>query len=416
MMLAAAATLESARSHLSPSGAVNESIRHILSPEARVLLLAIGATSDPRELRAVLTDPAFSWDGLVDLAFREKAAPALHALLAPLSDDLVPTEARVRVNGLLRVTQFRMLRLEHLFLQALDTLSAKGIEVILLKGAGLATTIYGSFGARPMYDVDLLVKPQHAVRAWSALRANGWTHNEIERPAEFYTTHYHLPPLDDPLRTGLALELHTALTDGAIELEPKLIRQNAREVNVHGRRALVPGVEYQVLHLAAHFAWTHGMASAAWRTFHDLHQLVTHTTVDWGRVVDAARSTRATTSCFWTFRLAQSLAGVKVPDNVLNELRPPRMERVMRVLERHYAGVLFSDSQVHCPSVRMTQMLWSAGMAPRWSGHGSARPWQRGEVWADTRGTAGHVSVMTRLGGHARRAAQWRRYIGALMR
>src|SRR5690606_17461310 len=119
--------------------------------------------------------------------------------------------------------------------QALDTLSAEDIDVILLKGAGLATTVYGSFGARPMYDVDLLVAPEHALRAWNALRANGWVHDEVERPAEFYSTHYHLPPLDDPLRTGLALELHPSLTDGAIELDSEEIRQNARAIDVHGR-------------------------------------------------------------------------------------------------------------------------------------------------------------------------------------
>lgn len=414
-MSAAATTLHSMQSHHPPLAAVNESIRHLLSPEARVLLLAIGATSNPRELRAALSDPGFSWERLVDLALREKAAPALHALLAPLSDDLVPMDARARVSGLLHVTQFRMLRLEQLFLQALDTLAREGIDVILLKGAGLATTVYGSFGARPMYDVDLLVGPERALDAWNALRANGWVHDEVERPAEFYATHYHLPPLDDPLRTGLALELHTSLTDGAIELDTEMIRRNTREIDVHGRQTLVPGVEYQVLHLATHFAWTHGMASAAWRTFHDLHQLITNTSVDWDRVVDVAQSTRATTSCYWTFRLARSLAGVKVPDSVFDRLRPPRTEAMLRVLERHYAGVLFFGSQVHCPSVRVTQMLWSAGMAPRWSGHGRTRPWQRGEVWADTRGTAGHYSVMTRLRGHAHRMGQWRRYIGTLV-
>ncbi|HEU5208101.1 MAG TPA: nucleotidyltransferase family protein [Longimicrobiales bacterium] len=401
---------------MQPVDAPAGSIRHIVSPEARVLLYAIGATTDRAGLRRTLTHPDFAWDRLFDLAIREKAAPALHELLAGLSADLVPAEPRSRLSALLRLTHVRMLRLEQLFLQAVDTLQAQDVDAVLLKGAGLATTVYGSFGARPMYDVDLLVRPDDALRAWNALRANGWVHDEIERPAEFYTTHYHLPPLDDPLRSGLAVELHTSLTDGAIEIDSEMIRREAREIRVRGRRVLVPAVEHQVLHLATHFAWTHGMASAGWRTFHDLHQLITNTSVDWERVVAIAQETRATTSCYWTFRLAQSLAGVSTPGPVLERLRPPRPEAVLRVLERHYAGVLFFGSQVHCPSVRVTQMLWSAGMAPRWSGHGSTRPWERGEVWSDTRGMAAHDSLLTRLRGHAHRLAHWRRYLGTLVR
>lgn len=390
-------------------------MRRVLSPEASVLLLAIGAAPDMAALRNALTHEDFSWDRLFELAIREKASPALHELLGSLPDDLVPADERRRVSALLRVNHLRMLRLEQLFLQALDTLGREGIHPVLLKGAGLATTVYGSFGARPMYDVDLLVRPDDALRAWNVLRASGWVHDEVERPPEFYTTHYHLPPLDDPMRSGLALELHTSITDGAIDFDAELIRKHARELDVRGRRVLVPAVEHQVLHLATHFAWTHGMASAALRTFHDLHQLVTNTTVDWDRVVAVAKETRAATSCYWTFRLAGTLAGVSVPPRVLAQLRPSRPEAVLRVLERHYAGVLFFDNPVRCPSVRLAQMLWSAGMLPRWSGHGSTRPWQRGEVWAVARGTDVHHSVLTRLRGHAHRIGRWRRYLRALV-
>lgn len=395
---------------------LNESVRRILSPEARVLLLAVGATSDPVALRTALADGAFSWDRLLDLAVREKAAPALHELVGPLGDDLVTREARGKLGDLLRFTTFHMLRLEQLFLQALDILDEEGVDAVLLKGAGLATTVYASFNARPMYDIDLLVRPEHALRAWNALRANGWVHDETERPTAFYTTHYHLPPLDDPGGTGLALELHTSLADECIGLNPDMIRQNAREIQIHGRRALVPVVEHQVVHLATHFAWTHGLASAAWRTFRDLYKIASHTSIDWDRVVSVAKVAHATTSCYWTFRLAQSCAGVNVPDGVIESLKPPRIKAVLRVLERHYASMLFRDGRIQCPSVHITKMLWSAGMAPRWSGHGNARPWHRGEVWADARGAVLPDSALARMRGHVDRIAQWRRYVSALVR
>src|SRR5690606_31796202 len=119
----------------------------------------------------------------------------------------------------------------------------------------------------------------------------------------------HLPPLDDPMGTGLALELHTAPTDGAVTLATDSLWRDARTVEVRGSRARVPSPAFQLLHLCAHFAWTHGIASASWRTFRDLHQLLKTGEIDWDDLLRSAHEARATTSCYWTFRLAGTLAG-----------------------------------------------------------------------------------------------------------
>ncbi len=398
--------------------------RILLSPEARVLLHAIESTRDPAAVAAAVREPSFDWERLLALAEREKATVALWDMLRSLPEDddpgsgplqgSIPGDARSRVAGLARYTQFRMLRLEQLLLKVLDTLGAEGIDVVLLKGAGLATTVYGSFAARPMYDLDLLVKPEEGVRAWNALRAAGWFHDADACPPAFYSSHYHLPPLDDPLRSGLSVELHTSPTDGAVLLPGEMIWSDARELKVHGRRAFVPSPEHQVLHLAAHFAWTHALASAAWRTFRDLNQLVSRTDLDWDAILRAAEAARARSTCYWTLRLARALADVPVPAEVLRQLRPPRPESILTLLERHYAGGLFQFSPAPCPSVRITQALWTAGMAPRWSGHGTMRPWHRGEVWAASRGERGTPPLLTRLRGHIERGAQWARYLGGL--
>ena len=387
-----------------------------LSPEARLLLLTIGQRTDTDAVLAAVREPSFNWHQLVWLADREKAVPRLRHVLRALPDGTVPTEHAAHLARIAQVTEFRMLRLEQLLANALDTLARENIDAVLLKGAGLAATVYGSFTARPMYDVDLLLRPDEAPRAWNALRKAGWVHDEEECPPEFYASHYHLPPLDDAQGTGLALELHSEPTDGAVLLPGDAVRNDARAVEIRGRRAYVPSPEHQVIHLAAHFAWTHGLASAAWRTFHDLERLISAGHVEWDAVVRAAHETRAVTSCYWTFRLARSLAGVAVPDEVLEALRPPRSARLLNVLERHYAGTLFRFSPGACPSVQLSQLLWSAGMMPRWSGHGPLRPWQRGQVWADSMGTGAAPSVSDRVKGHLDRSAQWGRYLASLIR
>ena len=271
----------------------------VLSAEARTLLLSIVDDTDTDRLAAAVQEPDLDWNRLTWLAEREKATTRLWAVLTSLPPGIAPKAEVARLGRLAKVTEFRMLRLEQLLAGAIDTLDKQQIKVVLLKGAGLATTVYGSFVARPMYDVDLLVETARARDAWNALRTAGWMHDASECPVEFYESHYHLPPLDDPMRTGLALELHTGLSDGAIRLTGENILNSAREITVKGRRALVPTPEHQVIHLATHFAWAHGMASAAWRTFRDLECLLRHGGMDATRFLSEARATRAGTSCCW---------------------------------------------------------------------------------------------------------------------
>lgn len=55
----------------------------------------------------------------------------------------------------------------------LAALQREGIEPVVLKGAALLNTVYPSLGARPMVDVDLLLRPGEEGRAIAALVAQG---------------------------------------------------------------------------------------------------------------------------------------------------------------------------------------------------------------------------------------------------
>ena len=383
----------------------------LLSPEARLLVLALRPDSSA-ELQATLADPGLDWSRLVWLAEKEKATTVLWQALRRLPAGQVAPDRAAHLSRLARVSEFRMLHLEHLLGGVLDVLTAQGIEVVLLKGAGLAASVYGSFAARPMYDLDLLVQPSDARQAWLALRHAGWLHKAKEFPPELYEQHHHLPPLDEPTGAGFSVELHTEAGASVIGLSSAAIRGQARRIEVLGRKALVPSAEHLVLHLAVHFAWNHSMTSAGWRSIRDLQQLVAARAFAWESVIEMARATRAETSCYWTFRLARALAGVPVPDAVLHSLQPPRPAPALRILERHFIGSLFRFGPNPCPSVRLTRFLWTAGMSPRWSGHGAIRPWHGLD-----RGRHINIGVTQpnpAAGSEAAKPAAWARYLGAL--
>jgi hypothetical protein len=138
------------------------------------------------------------------------------------------------------------------------------------------------------------------------------------------------------------------------------------------------------------------MNGGAWRALRDVAALTERGALDWDLCVTRARTARATTCVYWTLRLAHRLAGVKVPALALRELAPPTPSLVLERLERYFMWQIAEGRT--CPSVRLGQLLWSAALRPRWSGHGRARPWKNPElsIWM-TNGMGAPRSAARRL-------------------
>jgi hypothetical protein len=325
----------------------------------------------------------------------------------------LPPDSQTRLRQLAALSAMQSLHLEQVLLATLDRLSLARVEAVLLKGAGLAYTVYDSFADRPMGDLDLLLRAEDAERAWSLLRTEGWTWPEDRWPGEFYFAHQHLPPLIQDQGGVARLEIHRDVlpANEGFRLPVETVWARARSVSVNGRVLLVPDPLHQLLHACVHFAWSHEMRWGTWRTFRDVAALVRKGEFAWPEFVQAARDSNAATCCFWTLRLARSLAGSPVPDHVLAALSPLRSELVLNTLERHYACNVFPGA-TGSPSVQLSHRLWEAGILPKRSGHGSARPWQVSARWragldqrdAPVGGTRG-------WGAQGRRLAAWVRYV-----
>lgn len=388
----------------------------MLAPEAQLLLAAAAggggaAGGGDQRLRALVAGPV-DWELLGRLATRERALPGLRDRLVAAAG-VLPAEA-AGLQRLAMVAEFRMRHLEQRLLASLDALAARGIDVILLKGAALAATVYGSFVTRSMSDLDLLVRSHEAEAARAALLEAGWTTSEFEDMGRFYEGHQHLPALTDGQGTGLLLEVHTGLffRGHPFRLAPDDLWRRARTVEFRGRLATVPAANDQLLHLCLHFAWSHLMESGAWRTFRDLDALQRAHEIDWDAFVRLARESRGGSCCYWTLRLARHLAGVPVPAAVMDALRPPLPAFALGRLERHFAANLFDTGPV-CPSVRMGYTLWRMAVRPGWSGHGRVRPWDRSDDFllaAGARGSGGR-----NLARQVRNARGWARYARLLL-
>ena len=387
----------------------------MLTPEAELLLRVIGCDAGDDGLRQLMERPGFDWNRLIWLAEREKATSVVWGALRTVDGAAVPPERGRQLARLASISDFRMLHHRDRLAEALEELARNDIEVVLLKGAGLAATVYGSFVQRPMYDLDLLVRADQGRAAWDALRQAGWTHDDAETPGDFYHEHHHFPPLDDPSGTGLAIEIHTAPWAGAVELSAESIWNAARPVEVAGHRAYTLDVNHQILHLAIHFSWAHMLRSAGWRTIRDLRQLVDASPVDWLAVVRLAQDTGGGTCCYWTFALARRLGAVPIPDAVLDALRPPLPAVVLRGLERHFVGGMFDVGCARCPSLRMGRLLWSTAIVHGALRRDTRRPWTRDAEWAVSAARHTPLSLGSRMRQHLAGLPVWARYLQAVL-
>ena len=360
----------------------DETLLAQLPAESALIALSTSAPAGQRALRAVLERP-IEWHRLMVLAARERAIIALNAQLDRTPVTSARGEERANLQRLAMIAEFQLSSLHDRLLKLLTLYAQHDIDVLLLKGAGLALSAYARPTERPMGDIDLLVRPAHAARAWELALENGWARRGDVPEERSYAEHQHLTPLEDADGLKIGLELHTALftQQAPFFLPPDQLWEGAHRITAGGQPAWVPSPEDQLLHAALHFAWSHEMTFGAFRTLRDVERIVESSTIDWPALVRSARAARGATCCYWTLRLAHDLAGVSVPADVLAALAPRLPARVLRSLTHYFAEHALPNPDLIRNSVSVSRALWSLGVRPRSQGHGGSRPWLDTEEW-----------------------------------
>lgn len=320
--------------------------------------------------------PATDWTLLLQIAWEEGAVGVLRNHCRQLPPGTVPSEIDRRLACLALDREFRMRVLERRTRESVSVLADAGIDVALLKGAGLAATLYGSFAARSMKDVDLLVPRSRAEVAKRLMMSTGWESDRQLPDDDVYRVHHHLAPLVDSRGSRSRLEIHRTLLPSGhpFALSMGELWDAMRVTDFGGRSVYVLDSTHHALHIAIHFAWSHMLRAGAWHAFRDLGTLDRAGLIDWDALVVAARRARAGSCCYWTLALARRMASLPVPDAVLRALAPAGGDAALRRLERHFVNVLLRRDATQ-ELLRVDRALWSIAIQPRQQGHGVVRPW-----------------------------------------
>lgn len=379
----------------------------MLLPEFRLVYLTAAGPWADASIRALLKEE-LDWVRVLRIAQAEHAVPVVYRRLQAVGEELdaagavprLPLSGRVAQSfrRTAQVVDFRMGLLQDRMVELLAHLDEAGIPVVLLKGAGMALRWHTGLHDRPMGDLDLLIRPEDAVRAHELTQELSWELPRSDLRPHMYEGHHHLIQLDATDGMGFSVEIHTGLFPrwapfrfGSQEVWSRaqpLARLRSSTGRPSGRPALaslpdsvhVPAPEDQLLHACLHFAWSHTFREGSWRMVRDLDALLGFPTLDAAAFLEGAATSRGESCVYWSLMLFQALTGRQPPPTFLDGLSIRSRPVLHPLLLRH----LVSEALPTHPAPgtqRLSRALWTLAVDPRGSGHGAGRPWTHADRW-----------------------------------
>jgi hypothetical protein len=279
-----------------------------------ILSAGLGLPYDPERL---IQSPE-EWGRIAEFAQAANVEPQAFAgakRLPPKSS--LPVEMVARWRNAFASSAVHHDRLIAMTRPVLGNLARAGIPVALLKGAYLASVAYPNPAARPMNDVDLLIRASDLPAVHLALTSTEWllasdlaTNMALDNQASYKHA-----------ATGLSLDLHWSvlgrytpfrMPDVAIwtSVRPALI-------GMPGVMALSP--EHAILDLCVH-PREDGRVTTV-QALCDIAGLVTNQTVDWVRLGTDADAWGMRNYAWLILTMCKSLLNAPIPDTALESLR-----------------------------------------------------------------------------------------------
>jgi len=382
-----------------------------LSPECRLVFRTADPACASSEF-ATLASQVTDWERVLILAQREMATARLARAVVDAGNG-VPSEVSTLLRRQALTDELRMQYLSRRLQQTCRMLGERGVRCMLLKGAAVGAMVDPTFCWRPMRDADVLVRGEDVDRAAESIIETGWVPTSDEVLRGLLANAHHRPPFLDPQMPGIRLELHVSLLPAShpFVFDESIMWREARPDTESFAGALIPSPEHLLLHAAIHFAWQHSVQFGAWRTFRVVAAANGIPGFDWDRFVTAAQHARATSASYWTLRLAQTMAGIPAPPDVLRRLTPSKPEWILGALERHFIAAIAVGETPRSPSEGLTRRLWVAAMKSSHGGSEHHGNWDIENRWGRAYGNASTETIAQRFQRHTAGYRQWLSFV-----
>jgi hypothetical protein len=257
------------------------------------------------------------WHSLIGLLFHHLKSPQNAEITPPpVLDSLKSEYLQNTARQLFRRTELARL---------LAILEAKGIPVIVLKGAALIGTVYSVSGLRPMGDLDLMVPEAQVFTVQAIIQSLGY--QPVGTPEQQHDTeghHRHLPGLRNQ-GTPVMFEVHRHIVrrDSGLYFNIDGFWERAIETSVVGTKALALAPEDLLLHLALNFFLDRQLRSKkALRQLCDISEVIRYYLIDWDNLAQRSNAYQVAGPLACSIRLAQVLLDAPAPTDFVHYLAP----------------------------------------------------------------------------------------------
>lgn len=341
--------------------------------ELHVLILFCRQNRSPKDMERLnsLLDGGIDLSRVAQLARIHRVTPPVYrnALTVDhpaLPDFIAGLRAEVQANDR------RVMRNSTALIQALKSLHASSVDVVLLKGLGVSWRYYGTYGARHCGDIDLLVHPDQLKRASGALTSAGFEHlsaDDMKEPkspipgAALFNHHLNFSWLGVPL-----VELHARLhpNPALAPLRFDTIMHDGIPIHIAGVACHIMSDKDQAIYLAVHGA-RHTWRRLQWLC--DFQALVSRCgQEELGGVIEIAERQGIAPTLLQSLLLLHLLFDTALPQDIIDRAWASRRVcyLVQRALESIAAQQRFDERPAKALSTNATVYLFSMAASARY--------------------------------------------------
>jgi hypothetical protein len=300
-----------------------------------------------------------NWSFFVSEANRHRVAPLLyHHIHLTGAGSMFPENVIQNLRARYLGTASQNTVLFHQLNDLVDRLNAKGIPVVLLKGAHLAEFVYEDIALRPMSDLDILVKEEHLSQAVQIAFDAGYQFFFDKNPEKDKNSRdfdYGIAPefrhfqLLKHLETNCLLEIHCfiASEDSSFEIPAAELWRNAQPAMFNNRPVFLLSPEDLIIHLCLHAAYDH-LFDFGLSALYDISITIKHygKILDWREILHRSNRWRTKQCLHLSLHFTKKWLGAEIPDGVFQNFHIDNMvdiaeERIFKIsapapLHPHY--------------------------------------------------------------------------------
>lgn len=304
------------------------------NPEIELLLCCARTNLDPEIAEHIhsLVQQDIDWEYLLKTSLDHRVMPLLYRSLKKTCPEEVPEEILTQLQSYYFANAVRNLFLTGRLLEILNLFNNNNILAIPFKGPVLAKCIYGDITLRQFSDLDILIHPNHALRARNLLMANGYR-PEIKLDDKQFSIYM---KAKDAVtfscdETNVFVDLHWGLKirNSSFPVYSDLFNRHLKLVEIEGHQVHNLPTEELLLYLCTHGA-LHCWESLGWICC--VAELIrSNPNLDCERTTQMVRRVKYERIFSLGLCLARNLLGAELPKKLNNYLsNDPKVERLAR--------------------------------------------------------------------------------------